>query len=120
MARDPRAYLWDAAEALDAALRFTAGKRREDYLGDDMLRAAVERKLQNAGEALVQLRKVDPALASRIPDHDRIVAFRHVLVHRYEAIDDNRVWNLLGAEAAQALAAVRQVLRELGDAPGPA
>lgn len=60
-------------------------------MADEMLRAAVERKLQNAGEALAQLRKLAPALATSIPDHDRIIAFRHVLVHRYEVIDDNRV-----------------------------
>lgn len=88
-------------------------------MADELLRAAVERKLQNAGEALAQLRKVAPALATGIPDHDRIIAFRHILVHRYEVIDDNRVWNLLDAEVTSALAALRKALQEFGDPPPP-
>lgn len=112
-----RAYVWDAAASLGQALRFIAGKSREDYLAGDLLRAGVDRKLQNAGEALAQLRKTDAELARRIPDHERIIAFRHVLVHRYGAIDDNRIWSVLEAEAPLALAALRKLLSDLGDEP---
>jgi hypothetical protein len=42
-----------------------------------------------------------------------------VLAHRHEAIEDNRIWKLLDAEVATALAALRQALQEFGDAPLP-
>jgi uncharacterized protein with HEPN domain len=113
MARDVRAYLWDAAAELGRALHFVEASDRQRYLDDDLLRAAVERKLQNAGEALAQLRKADPALAERVPDHAHVVGFRNVLVHQYQAIDDNRVWNLLSDEAPAMLSALNALLSEL-------
>lgn len=99
---------------LGRALRFVEGSDRQRYLDDDLLRAAVERKLQNAGEAMAQLGKADPALAERIPEHAQIVGFRNVLVHPYQAIDDNRVWNLLIHEVPAMLAALTALLSELG------
>jgi len=39
---DP-AYLWDMLDAARAIREFVRGKRVEDYLGDRMLRGAVER-----------------------------------------------------------------------------
>jgi uncharacterized protein with HEPN domain len=120
MALDPRAHNRDAAQALEKARGFAAGESREDYLNDEMLRAAIERKLQNAGEALAQLREVEPAMAARVPEHDRIIAFPYVLVHRYEAIDDNRIWNVPSTEVPTALAALQEALGEQGDgAPLP-
>src|SRR5215472_11791876 len=47
------AFLWDARRAAERITRFTAGKTYDDYLDDDMLRAAVERQFEIIGEALV-------------------------------------------------------------------
>lgn len=41
MAHDPRAFLWDATDAAAALAGFIAGRTREDYLADRMLRSAV-------------------------------------------------------------------------------
>ena len=38
------------------------------YLADDYCQSGVERQLEIAGDALGQLRKLDPALFDRIPD----------------------------------------------------
>ena len=69
-------YLWDAHTAAERIARFTAERTFDDYLADDMLRAAVERQFEIIGEAFVGLRRADPLLAERIPDLSRIVAFR--------------------------------------------
>lgn len=82
MRHDSRAYLWDVREAADAILRFLAGIDFATYASTEMLYSAVERKFEIIGEALNQLSKTDPALATRIPDLDRIVAFRNLLIHR--------------------------------------
>ena len=52
--------LWDIADCCAAAGRFATGKAFSDYLADDMLRSAIERKLGIIGEAFVQLEEADP------------------------------------------------------------
>ena len=78
--------------ALERVRRFTAGRSFDNYAADELLRSAVERQLSIVGEALWRLRSVDPQLASRVRDIDRIIAFRHVLVHGYTSVDDLLVW----------------------------
>jgi uncharacterized protein with HEPN domain len=41
MQRDPKAYLWDARQALDAITAFMHGRTREEFLQDLMLRSAI-------------------------------------------------------------------------------
>lgn len=48
-----------------------------------------------AGEALVQLARINLPTASRFTDYKRIIAFRNVLVHGYAEIDDSIVWDVL-------------------------
>ena len=62
MAPELRKYIWDAKEAAARALRFTAGKSLDDYLGDELLRSAVERQFLILGEALGRVRQLDPTL----------------------------------------------------------
>jgi len=64
----------------------------EDYEENAMLRAAVERKFEIIGEALSKLSRTDSAIASRIGEHARIIAFRNTLIHGYAEIDDRLVW----------------------------
>jgi uncharacterized protein with HEPN domain len=93
--RDARVLLLDVIEALARLRRFKRGRSYEDYTADEMLRSAVERQLAIVGEALWRLRSTDAASAAGIRDLDRIVAFRHVLVHGYAAVDDKLVWGII-------------------------
>lgn len=95
MQRDPRAFVWDARHAIAHLESFIAGKTRDDYEGDVLLRSAVERQLEIIGEALNQLSKMDPAAAERIGDLPRIVAFRNILIHGYAVVDDRIVWQVV-------------------------
>lgn len=101
MQRDPRVLLHDVIEALGRLRRFTRGRTFTDYAADEMLRSAVERQLAIVGEALWRLRSIDAGAATRIHDLDRIVAFRHVLVHGYAAIDDRLVWGIIESRLDQ-------------------
>jgi uncharacterized protein with HEPN domain len=92
MAPDPRAFLWDAAAAAGAIRRFTAGRTRDDYLADELLRSAVERQFEILGEALNRLQRSAPGLAARVPDLAKAVAFRNLLIHGYAIVDDGTVW----------------------------
>jgi uncharacterized protein with HEPN domain len=95
MRLETRKYLFDMQQAAEHIARFTAGRTFEDYAADLMLRSAVERQFEILGEALGKLRKLDLELAGRIPDHRRIIAFRNVLVHGYDAILDEVVWGVV-------------------------
>ena len=112
MQRDPKAYLWDARDALDAITIFTHGRTREEFLQDLMLRSAVERQFEIIGEALSQLARHDQSLVDQIPDLPRIVAFRNILVHGYAVVDSERVWRVIHESLPGLREAVEQLLTD--------
>lgn len=88
-------YLYDVQQACIKLSEFTNGKSLSDYLGDALLRSAVERQFEIAGEALSQMLKRDPSMESVITDCRRIIAFRNILIHGYADIQDETVWGIL-------------------------
>ena len=90
------------------------GKALEDYLADDVLRPAVERHFEIIGEALNRLYRRDPEITARIDDHARIIAFRNILIHGYDAIDDRRVWDAIENSVPKLLQQVEELLSEAG------
>ncbi|MSQ10054.1 MAG: DUF86 domain-containing protein [Dehalococcoidia bacterium] len=109
---DPRKYVWDALQSAKLARQFTAGRSFEHYAHDEFLQAAVERKLEIVGEALLQLSRADPVFAARIPELRAIVAFRNVLAHGYEAVDTERVWKVLTADLPPLMVVLQALLDE--------
>lgn len=86
--------LQDIRAAAEYILKKTSGKTKDDYLSDDLLRPAVERHFEIIGEALTRLRR-DSATLFQIPDQKQIIAFRNLLIHGYDAVDSNRVWDAI-------------------------
>ena len=82
-----------------------------------MLRSAVERQLEIAGEALRQLRGVDPELAARIPEITRVVGFRNVLAHGYDVVDDEVAWKAATVDAPKLGEVAATLLNEVGQSP---
>ena len=95
MQLEARKYFYDVQQAAARIAEFTAGKQFEDYRGDAMLRAAVERQFEIIGEALGQLARLDERLIERISEHRRIIAFRNILIHGYADVDDRLVWDVV-------------------------
>ena|ERR1035437_622894 len=60
--------LRDIADACAAARRFAAGKTFADYEAEEMLRAAIERKLEIVGEAFVKLEAAAPEITGTFPN----------------------------------------------------
>ena len=112
MSHDAKKYLWDVRESAERINRFTSGRSFDDYLKDEMLRAAVERQFEIIGEALNQLSKREPDRAKRIPDLARVVAFRNILIHGYATVDDRLVWGVLESQLPALLQAVKSMLDE--------
>ncbi len=95
MRLESKKYLYDIEHAAALAAEFINGKSFDDYSADVMLRSAVERQLEIVGEALAQLARIDAATASELSEHQRIIAFRNILIHGYAEIDNRIVWNVL-------------------------
>lgn len=95
MQREAKAYLWDISNASVSIRAFTAGKDLNDYLQDELLRAAVERKFGIIGEALSQLLRSFPLYRDKTTLVGDIVAFRNQIVHGYATVRDDMMWEIV-------------------------
>ena len=111
--RTPRT-LGQIGDACSFVLSVTEGKTPEDYAADRLLRQAVERNLEIVGKAVGRLRRDDPETAGRLSEHERIVAFRNVLVHGYDLMDDGIVWDTIRTKLPLLLAEVEGLLEGRG------
>ena len=119
MRLESRAHLADVQRSLGLLQQFTVGKSLEAYRGDALLRSAVERQLEIIGESLNRLAREDPATASRIQEYRKIISFRNVLIHGYDAVDDEVVWGVLESKLPVLTRDVARLLQEEEAAGGP-
>jgi uncharacterized protein with HEPN domain len=91
-------WLDDIYQACELILTATAGHTSAEYESDRLLQSAVERNFEIIGEALGRIRKVDPATADSISNCGAIIAFRNLLIHGYDFIDNVRVWQIIKAD----------------------
>jgi uncharacterized protein with HEPN domain len=106
------AHLFDIERACALLERFTAGMTFEDYAADALVRSAVERQFEVVGEALRRVLDAEPALAGRISDAGRIVAFRNRLIHGYASVSAEVVWGVLESHLRTLHEEVRRLLAE--------
>lgn len=97
-------------ELIDAFVKQGRIDDFEAYTRHAMVKSAVERQLGIIGEAVNQIRKLDPA--HPIPEADRIVQFRIRLIHSYDSIDDQFVWPILQKHLPQLKKVVQDTLGE--------
>ncbi len=97
MELEAKKLVYDMDQAATLIAEFTQNKGFTDYSGNPMLRSAVERQFEIIGEALNRLKKIDKgeALLNRITDYQRIIAFRNILAHGYDAVSDMVVWDVI-------------------------
>lgn len=88
--------LLDALEACRAIQKFSAGTNYESFVADELLRAALERKFEILGEALNRAEQSDPDLADRLPELRRVVGMRNRIIHGYDAVDEEILWDAVG------------------------
>ncbi len=87
--------LWDALEAARRTQQFTTSVNREQFLASELIRSAVERQFEIIGEALGKAGAADAAMEERIPDLPKIVGLRNRLIHGYDSVDDEIVWDIV-------------------------
>jgi len=112
MRRSPKPYLHDVIFAARDILQMVDGKRLDEFLKDPMLQSAVERKFIVLGEGLFQLKTYFPHLLARIPESRALIAFRHVLVHGYNQVEDELTWGVIETRVKPALAAAEKLIQD--------
>jgi uncharacterized protein with HEPN domain len=79
------------------AVELAKGRQQDDFENDRIWCLAMERLVLNVGEAARRLSASTQARLPQIPWAE-IVAFRNRIVHGYDAIDYNRVWQILESD----------------------
>ena len=99
------------ADALNAAMRFAAGRKRADLDTDEMLLFALVRAIEIVGEAASKVTAETRAETMDVP-WASIVGMRNRLVHAYFDINRDILWTTV-TEAIPTLA--EQLKVSLGD-----
>jgi uncharacterized protein with HEPN domain len=99
-------------QAADDVASFAVGHSIEEFREGKQLRMAVERGFEIIGEALSQLRKIDPATVQRITDWQAIIGFRNVLIHGYGQVDHDKTWDIVQTELPVLRLELDELLRE--------
>lgn len=89
------------------------GKTLRDYSSDVMVRSAVERHFEIIGEAMNRIARYDPETAERVGDYAKIIAFRNVLIHGYDLVNHEDVWNVIKNHLPDLLTKVEALLNEV-------
>ncbi len=91
------ASLWDMVQAIRRIQEFTANLSFDDYQESILIQSAVERHLEILGEAAGRIseefRQAHPPI-----DWRTIVGLRNILIHRYDQIQQDILWNIIATE----------------------
>lgn len=95
METEVKKFLFDISQAARDVQNFTKNLDFTDYTSNRLIKAAVERKFEIMGEALNRLRKTSPGSAEAVRNYQKIIAFRNILIHGYDAVSDPIVWDII-------------------------
>lgn len=111
MYQDDATRLRHMRDAALQALGFAKGRARSDLEQGVMLTHALVRTVEIIGEAAS---KVSPQRRDAHPDIDwqRIIGMRHVLVHDYDKVDLDKLWNVVAKELPSLVEALRAIIGE--------
>ena len=109
MQHDELVYL---GQMFDCALRardMARGATKAEFDGNEMLRLALRHLIQTTGEAA---RKVPDSLRAKMPGVPwaRIVGMRHRIVHDYDNIDDDVVWQVVTDDLPKLVAMLEPIV----------
>ena len=84
----------------------------DDYAANRTMQRAIERSLEIVGEAANRLPKSFQAAHGEI-DWGRVVGLRNVIIHCYDEVEDEQVWQIITVEVPRRLAQVRPLVPSL-------
>ena len=77
----------DVLQAAHEVEGFLEEQNFELFTLNRQLQVAIERELEIVGEALYRIRQLSPEVFTQIPDGEKIIGMRNILVHGYDMLD---------------------------------
>lgn len=114
----PGRRLRDIIENAQAVFRYTAGMDLRDFEKDRKTYDAVERCLERISEAVAKLGDLAPILMPNQPWH-KVRSLGNRLRHEYNAIREDRVWDIVKTDLPSVCAACETVLQRLESGESP-
>ncbi len=114
MTNDPLKFLGDMKLAAEFVVSTLANRQREEFEQDLILRFAIERELITVGEALNQLHRVAPEIAQQVDRWEDIIGFRNILVHGYDILNTDLIWDIAKKDIPGLLAKIQFLLEADG------
>ena len=102
--------LEDIRDAATFILESVHDTTEDAYEHNRMLRQSIERNFEIIGEAVRRLTQHDPATVQHISGYTHIIAFRNILVHGYDQLDQSIVWQVIQHDVPVLLADVAALL----------
>jgi uncharacterized protein with HEPN domain len=112
MQRDLEAYLWDIAHSIEQIHLFIGRLTLEEYLTNQLVQSAVERKFEIIGEAMKQATRLFPGRLDSLPGLSNYARFRDRLAHGYSDIKQQIVWDAIQDDLPPLQKAVALLLSE--------
>ncbi len=103
-------YLYDIKDSIYQIKIFVQNKSIEDFLSDELLRSAVERKFEIIGEALNRIKKTDENMVKEIERYRDIISCRNILIHGYDSIDERIVWGVIQEDLDKLLEDIEKLI----------
>lgn len=110
MKKDPYVYIDDIYESIQAIKAYTHDLSKEKFLNSSEKQDAVYRRIEVIGEA-----------ANRLPDDFRvanpeitwhkIIGMRNSLIHEYDNIDLDRVWETIKRDIPELELQIKEILK---------
>ena len=109
--RNPRLPLRQMLAYAQEAITLCADKKRSDLDDDRLLDLAVTRLLEIIGEAANRVPLTEQALYPEIP-WAQIVALRNRLIHGYDSVDLDIVWQIIQHDLPALVITLQKILNE--------
>ncbi len=108
----PKTYLWEIQQAAQSITEFTADTSYDQFKEDWLTLGAVERQLTVIGQAMAGLEERYSSIAIGISAHKSFIDFGNDLIHRYDEIQSQKVWEIIQRKLPTLLNEVTNLLEQ--------
>lgn len=109
--------IWDALQFAHNVQIAVGHTPLEEYLEGGPVAWATERQMELIGEALGKVRQAAPDVAERVPNVDKIIGMRNILVHGYLIVNSHVVWLAATQQVPKLIPSLTVILSEFGPEP---